>query len=173
MDYLSAILMVSVVLVTVLMSFYIPYKFGKNISMNKTIGTNHVLRTLTEGSVAEVKNVVFDSKISVSLCQMQHLGLDREERRAKNKQFVICLANSQAEAFTVMKKRINKKTCMKIIEDFSHTPSRLGNIKDAVEDLKSLIKKKFRGSTSSTWTSFVGCCDNLMEKNRASLPQQY
>ena len=92
--------MVSVVLVTLLMSFYIPYKLGKNIRMSKTIGTSNMLRSLTEGSVAEVKNVVSDSKISVSLCQMQHLELDRDVRRAKNKQFVICLANSQAEAFT-------------------------------------------------------------------------
>ena len=158
--------MVSVVLVTLLMSFYIPYKLGKNIRMSKTIGTSNMLRSLTEGSVAEVKNVVSDSKISVSLCQMQHLELDRDVRRAKNKQFVICLANSQAEAFTAMKKRVNKETCMKIIEDFSHTPSRLGNIKDAMEDLNTLIKKKFRGSTSFTWTSGVGCCDKFDQGHR-------
>ena len=111
--------------------------------MSKTIGTSNMLRSLAEGSVAEVKNVVSESKISVSLCQMQHLELDRDVRRAKNKQFVKCLADTQAEAFTDMKKRINKETCMKIIEDFSHTPSRLANLKDATEDLITEMKKKF------------------------------
>ena len=140
MNLLLVILVVSVVLVTLLMSFHIPYVFGKDIPMKKVSGTSNVLKTLTEDSVAEVKKVVAHPKISTSISQLQHLGLDRDLRRAKNKQFVKCLADTQAEAFTVMKKRINKETCMKVIDDFSHTPSRLANLKDAtevlIEDLK-------------------------------------
>ena len=137
MVILLVILMVSVVLVTILMSFQIPHVFGKDIAMKKASGTSNVLKTLTEDSVAEVKKVVADPKISTSISQMQHLRLDRDLRRAKNKQFVNCLADTQAEAFTDMKKRINKETCVKVIEDFSHTPSRLGDLKDATEDLKT------------------------------------
>ena len=48
-----------------------------------------------------------------------------------NKELVLSLADSQAESFIVMKKRISKETCMKIIEDFSHKPSCMNNLKTA------------------------------------------
>ena len=46
MDILLVILVVTVVLVTLLMSFYIPYVFGKDIPMKKASGTNNVLKTM-------------------------------------------------------------------------------------------------------------------------------
>ena len=51
MDILIVILVVSVVFVTLLMSFFIPYVFGKDIPLKKASGTSNVLKTLTEDSV--------------------------------------------------------------------------------------------------------------------------
>ena len=109
-----------------------------------------ILNALVEGSDLEVKEAVADPRIKVSVIQLQHLGLTREERRRRNKKLALSLADSQAESFIAMKQRITKETCMKIIEDYCHRPSLMGNLKDAKEDLITFIKKKYGRAISYT-----------------------
>ena len=159
---LSVTVLVVVVLKTVLLSFI----FARVFQRVRPIGTadhsgaanDEILKDLAGGSDLEVKKVIADPRIKVSVIQMQHLGLTREERRKRNRQFLLNLADTQAESFIAMKKRISKETCMKIIEDFTHRPSCLGNLKDAKEDLITFIKKKYGNAVSCTYNSCTKCC---------------
>ena len=117
-----------------------------------------ILRDLAKGSDQELKEAIADPRIKVSVIQMQHLGLTREERRKRNRQFLLNLGDSQAESAITMKKRITKETCMQIIEDFSHRPSCMGNLKDAKEYLVNFIKKKYGSAVSCTCNSCTECC---------------
>ena len=63
---------------------------------------------------------------------MQHLGLTREERRRRNRKLVLSLANSQAQSFIILKKRIPKDISMRMLDDFQYRPSRMNNLKNAM-----------------------------------------
>ena len=97
------------------------------------------MKSLAEGSDQEVKEVIANPRIKVSVTQLQHLGLTREERRRRNRKLVLSLADSQAKSFIVLKKRISKETCMRIIEDYTHRPSCINSLKDAKEDVVAMI----------------------------------
>ena len=132
---------------------------SKQTIENFPLGANgDILKALVEGSDLEVKEAITDPRIKVSVIQMQNLGLTREERRKRNKRLALSLADSQAESIIAMKKRISMETCMKIIEDFIHTPSQMGTLKDAKEDLVTLIKTKYGTAVSYTGNLCADCC---------------
>ena len=108
------ILLVSVILTTFVLLFVFARVFHRNRPIdaaNNPVATNDdILKTLTEGSDLEVKEAIADPRIKVSVIQMQHLGLTREVRRRRNRKLALSLADSQAESFIAMKKRITKET---------------------------------------------------------------
>ena len=59
----------------------------------------------------------------MSVLQLPHLGLTRQERRRRNRRLVLSLADSQAKSFITLKKRIPKEAYSRIIDDFGHRPS--------------------------------------------------
>ena len=153
-------LFVIVILTTIVLLFVFAQVFRRNqpIAKDPVAANDGILKALATGSNLEVKEAIADLRIKESVIQMQHLGLNREERRRRNKKFALSLADSQAKSFIAMKKRITKETCMKIIEDFSHRPSCMANLKDAKEDLITLIKEKYRSAVSCTCDSCHNCC---------------
>merc|ERR1719507_1709808 len=158
--WVPAIFLVSVIGTTVGLLFAFARVFWSiRPTTNDPVAANDkILRDLAEGSDQELKEAIADPRIKVSVIQMQHLGLTREERRKRNRQFLLNLGDSQAESAITMKKRITKETCMQIIEDFSHRPSCMGNLKDAKEDLVTFIKKKYGSAVSCTCNSCTECC---------------
>ena len=157
---------VTFLIVVILSTFILSFVFARVFQRFPQVGTTNdpvapndeILRVLAEGSDLEVKEAIADPRIKVSVIQMQHLGLTREERRKRNRQFLLNLGDSQAESAITMKKRITKETCMQIIEDFSHRHSCIGNLKDAKEDLVNFIKKKYGSAVSCTCNSCTECC---------------
>ena len=139
--------LIVVILPTLVLSLVFARVFQKIppiATTNDPVPTNtEILKSLEEGSDLEVKEAIADPRIKVSVIQMQHLGLPRVERRKRNTSLALSLADTQAKSFIVMKQRISKETCMQIIEDFMHRPSRMDNLKEAKEDLVRLIKKKY------------------------------
>merc|ERR1719507_762437 len=158
--WVPAIFLVSVIGTTVGLLFAFARVFWRiRPTTNDPVAANDkILRDLMEGSDQELKEAIANPRIKVSVIQMQHLGLTREERRKRNRQFLLNLGDSQAESAITMKKRITKETCMQIIEDFSHRPSCMGNLKDAKEDLVTFIKKKYGSAVSCTCNSCNKCC---------------
>ena len=75
------------------------------------------LKTLIEGSPAEVRRLIAEQKISSSLAQLQKLDLPRQTRRKINRKIVICLAVGQAKAFAKLKKLATKEAAQQIIDD--------------------------------------------------------
>ena len=116
------------------------------------------LKTLVEGSPAEVRRLIAEQKTSSSLAQLQNLDLPRQTRRKINRKIVICLAVGQAKAFAKLKKLATKEASQQIIEDYSHDPSSfLGRIKDKIEDLKDSIKRKYDEASCSCSCTGDGC----------------
>ena len=155
-------LLVIVIATTLSLSLIFARVFQRNQTPKPNKGSwvanDDILKTLTEGSDLEVKEAIADPRIKVSVIQMQHLGLTREVRRRRNRKLALSLADSQAESFIAMKKRITKETCRKIIEDFCHRPSCMGNLKDTKEDLVTFIKNKYGSVVSCTCNSCTDCC---------------
>ena len=121
-------------------------------------GSNTTLKTLVEGSAAEVKKVISRQGVKASITQLQKLELPRETRRRRNRMFIRCLADSQAKAFAELKKFPNKETAQQLIEDFTHSPnSTVGQLKDTTEDLKDSLKRKYH-AMSCTCSRGEGCC---------------
>ena len=112
------IFLVFVIVITVGLLFAFERVFRRiRPTINDPVAANYeTLKALVEGSDQEVKEAIADPRIKVSVIQMQHLGLTREERRARNRQLLLNLADCQAESAITMKKRITKETCMQIIE---------------------------------------------------------
>ena len=106
--------LVFVIVTTVVLLFSFPRVFRRIRSTgNRPLAANNdTLKALVEGSDQEVKEAVADPRIKMSVIQLQHLGLTREERRKRNRQFLLNLADSQAKSAITMKKRITKETCM-------------------------------------------------------------
>ena len=120
-------------------------------SKGASFGSNSdILRALSKGSDQELKEVVDDPRLRVSVIQLQHLGLIREERRRRNRKLLLSLADFQAKSFVILKRRLPKEISMRIIEDFEYEPTCMNNLKEAMEDRVALIKKKCRDTTSST-----------------------
>ena len=156
---LPVTLLVCVILTTLLLSLIFRRVFQRDRTSNGSmIANDDILKVLAEGSDLEMKEAIADPRIKVSIIQMQHLGLSREARRRMNKRFALSLADTQAESSIAMKKRISQETCMKIIEDFSHRPSCMGSIKDAMEDLITFIKKKYGSAINWTCNCCTDCC---------------
>ena len=111
--FLSVTLLVIVILTTMLLSLIFARVFQRRQTPKSSpVGTNNdILKALTKGSDLEVKKAIADPRIKVSVIQMQDLGLTREERRRRNRKLVLSLADSQAESFIALKKRISKETC--------------------------------------------------------------
>ena len=107
-------LFVIVILTTIVLLFVFAQVFQRNRPIdaaNDPVASNdEILKTLVEGSDQEVKEAIADPGIKVSVIQMQHLGLTREVRRRRNRKLALSLADSQAESFIAMKKRITKET---------------------------------------------------------------
>ena len=125
-------ILVIVIVTTLVLSWVFARAFQKNRrpeSNRAPGGGGEILKTLAEGSDQEVKEVIANPRIKVSVTQLQHLGLTKEERRRRNRKLVLSLADSQAKSFIVLKKRISKETCMRIIDDYTHRPSCMGNLK--------------------------------------------
>ena len=105
--------LVVVILTTSLFSciFSLAFRRKQPYEFSNSPGTpnDNILEALAEGSDSEIKKAIKDPKIRVSVLQLQHLGLTRQERRTRNKKFVLCLADSQAESFIELKKRITKE----------------------------------------------------------------
>merc|ERR1719507_974955 len=158
--WVPAIFLVSVIGTTVGLLFAFARVFWRiRPTTNDPVAANDkILRDLAKGSDQELKEAIADPRIKVSVIQMQHLGLTREERRKRNRTFLLNLGDSQAESAITMKKRITKETCMQIIEDFSHRPSCMGSLKEAKEDLVTFIKKKYGSAVSCTCNSCNECC---------------
>ena len=150
--FFSVAILVSVILPTLILSLVFARVFHRVQSKgNGPVAANdEILKALAEGSDLEVHEAVADPRIKVSAIQLQHLGLTRDERRRRNRKLLLSLADSQAEAVIAMKRRITKATCMQIIDDYNHRPSRMGNLKDAKEDLITFIKKKYGSVISCT-----------------------
>ena len=160
--FLSVTLLVVVILTTMLLSLIFARVFQRSQTPKSSpvCTNNDILKALTKGSDLEVKKAIADPRIKVSVIQMQDLGLTREERRRRNRKLVLSLADSQAESFIALKKRISKETCMKIIEDFCHRPCCMNSLQDAKEDLVTFIKKKYGNAVSCTCNSCAECCGN-------------
>ena len=77
--------------------------FGTGKDVQKPPGTSTLLKTLVRGSAAEVKKVISRQGVKASITQLQKLELPREVRRRRNRMFVRCLADTQAQAFTWLK----------------------------------------------------------------------
>ena len=107
-------LLVIVIATTLSLSLIFARVFQRNQTPKPNKGSwvanDDILKTLTEGSDLEVKEAIADPRIKVSVIQMQHLGLTREVRRRRNRKLALSLADSQAESFIAMKKRITKET---------------------------------------------------------------
>ena len=96
--------------------------------------------------------------VKASITQLQKLELPREVRRRRNRMFVRCLADTQAQAFTRLKGFPNKETSLQIMEDFTHsTSSCMANLKDTIEDKKDTMKTKY-DAMSCTCSTGQGCC---------------
>ena len=131
--------------------------FGSGDTQPKTFGKNPTMRALTNGTVAQMKGALAHPRIKASVTQMQYLELSREDRRSRNRFLVRCLGNRKIKAFINLKKNFNQEIAVKIIEDFSYSPSCVNNLKDALEDLRGEIKDKY-DATSCTCTSVFDCC---------------
>ena len=75
---------------------------------------------MVKGSAAEVKKVISRQGVKAAITQLQKLELPREERRRRNRLFVRCLADRQAEAFIELKKLPNKEAAQQIVDDYTH-----------------------------------------------------
>ena len=113
------------------------------ISSSSSSNAISILKTLTEGSINDVKTAVLSPKFNLSATQMQHLDLPRDVRRGRNKDLVFCLGESQPTAFIMMKDRMNMETAQMIIQDFRNSNTKLEKLSDSVEDLKTLVKKRY------------------------------
>ena len=107
-----------------------------------------IIKSLLEGSIDDVKTAVQSPTFSLCVTQMQHLDLPRDVRRGRNKQLVFCLGESQATAFIVMKDKMNVETAQMIIQDFRNSNTKLEKLADSVEDLKTLIMKRYHEDLS-------------------------
>jgi len=138
--WIPVILLVVVIVITVGLLFAFARVFWRPRSTaNDLVAANDkILRDLVEGLDQEVKEAIADPRIKISVIQLQYLGLTREERRRRNRQFFLNLADSQAESAITMKRRITKETCMQILEDYMHRPSCMSNLKEAKEDLVTI-----------------------------------
>ena len=114
----------------------------KNI-ISISSGASAIIKTLVEGSMVDVKTAVMRPNFSLYVTQMQHLDLPREVRRGCNKQLVFCMGESQAAAFIMMKDNMNMETAQMIIRDFTNSDTMLEKLADSVEDLKTVIKKRY------------------------------
>ena len=132
----SVILLAIVIISTLLLSAIFGRAFRTAVaqeSISTSLGSNsEILKALTEGSDQELKEVLDDPRIKMSVLQLQHLGLTREERRRRNRRLVLSMADSQAKSFIALKKRISKETCSRIIDDFGHRPSCRNNLMEKV-----------------------------------------
>ena len=92
--------MAVVIVITVALSFAFARLFWRiRSNANDPVATNsEILKALAEGSNQEVKEAIADPRIKMSVIQLQHLGLTREERRKRNRQFLLNLADSQAKS---------------------------------------------------------------------------
>ena len=118
--------------------------FGTARNFPTSLGSNTILKTLVEGSAAEVKKVISRQGVRASITQLQKLELPRETRRRRNHIFVRCLADSQTKAFAKLKRFPNKETARQLVDDFTHSPSSsMGKLKDTIEDLKDSVKRKY------------------------------
>ena len=134
----SAAFLVSFVLISALAASALKFCFGTDKEVPLGSGTTSILRTLVKGSAAEVKKVISRQGVKAAITQLQKLELPREERRRRNRLFVRCLADRQAEAFIKLKKLPNKEAAQQIVDDVTRTPSScLGKKKDAIDDLKN------------------------------------
>ena len=138
--------MVALALVSTLCPLILSQIFGiKKVQDNKgtakTSDASSPLATLVEGSIDDLKKVVASPDFAISLTQMQHLDLPREVCRSRNKELVQCVADSQAEAFVILKNQMNKETAQTVIEDFKHSNSFQEELADDIEVLKTSIEK--------------------------------
>ena len=115
--------------------------YSRSSSSSRDVTT--IIKTLIEGSTNDVKAAVLSPNFYLCVTQMQHLDLPRDVRRGRNKQLVFCLGESQTTAFIVMKERMNMETAQLIIQDFRNSNTKLEKLADSVEDLKTLIKKRY------------------------------
>ena len=134
--FISVIFLASLVFITACTPLILRtcFRNGKDFSAPRGVSTT--LKTLIEGSPAEVRRLIAEQKISSSLAQLQKLDLPRQTRRKINRKIVICLAVGQAKAFAKLKKLATKEAAQQIIDDYGNEPSSiLGRIKDKIEDV--------------------------------------
>ena len=147
MGFFPAASIAAFVLVSTFAASMLKTCFGTGKDVPTPLGSSTVLKTLVGGSAAEVKKVISRKGIKASITQLQKLELPREVRRRRNRIFVRCLADSQAKAFTKLKGFPNKETCQQIMDDFTHSPSCMGKLKDTIENQKDAMKKKYHACT--------------------------
>ena len=141
--FISVIFLASLVFITACTPLILRtcFRNGKDFSAPRGVSTT--LKTLIEGSPAEVRRLIAEQKISSSLAQLQKLDLPRQTRRKINRKIVICLAVGQAKAFAKLKKLATKEAAQQVIEDYTHDPTSCwGKIKDYAEDLKDFVVRK-------------------------------
>ena len=105
-------------------------------------GQDKTLKTLVEGSPAEVEKLLDEEKISPSLAQLQKLDLPRERRRKINRKIVLCLAAGQARSFAKLKRLARRETARQVIDDYNYSAASFnGKLRDALDDLKDTMQK--------------------------------
>ena len=120
---ISVIFLAVLVFVTVCAPLILRMCFRNGKDFLAPQGVCTTLKTLIEGSPAEVKRLITEQKISSSLAQLQKLDLPRQRRRKINRKIVICLARGQAKAFVRLKKLATKETAQQVIDDYTHDPT--------------------------------------------------
>ena len=108
-------------------------------------GQDKTLKTLVEGSPAEVEKLLDEEKISSSLAQLQKLDLPRERRRRINRKIVLSLAAGQARSFAKLKRLVRRETARQVIDDYNYSAASFnGKLTDALDDLKATMQKNCR-----------------------------
>ena len=128
------------------------------------------IKMLASDATESITSIVKQPRISARLTLLQHLGLSREKRRGKNKQFVIALEAEEGKekALLTLKRKINRRTAQKIIDDFNHSNSCMEQVSDAVEDLLETIKNEYDGISCSC-TGTIPCCGRCDKELRCEV----
>ena len=88
-------------------------------------------------------SITRESFVSEAMLQLQNIGLSREERRRRNKKFILALKKCKGhpKGFLWLKQRLNIETGRSILDDDLQTGSWLQNILDGADDIMKRVKK--------------------------------
>ena len=117
------------------------------------------VKVLASDSDEDFKHVIKHPQISAILTQIQHIGLSPEDRRNRNKRFVIALQAEQSKerAFLTLKRKVTRNTAQELVDDFNRANSCWEKLKVKVRDKVESVKEMY-DATSCACIGSMTCC---------------